>query len=596
MSVVEVSNLRVELTAKLVPIFEDVSFTLAPGEITGLVGESGCGKSTVAMAMMGYERRGVHLAAGSVRIDGIDILSLTESERRRMRGSSIAYVPQDPATALNPGMRLRKQLLEVLEAHDVGGSTAGRLDIVRRRLTEVNLPTDDHFLDRYPHQISGGQQQRVAIAIAFACLPKVLVCDEPTTGLDVSTQGYVLDTIQQLARDYGVATVYVSHDLAVVAQISKSIKVMYSGQIIEAAPVPSAFLHPRHPYTSALISAIPNLDDKSALVSIPGNAPRPTDRGAGCLFATRCSRADERCHDEAPPTTADPPDHMVRCYYPLTEPAAPPERTVGKGGAAAVASTPVLEARDVVFQYGARTVLRGVSLAIQPGTCLALVGESGSGKTTISRALAGLVAPDSGRVLIFGKPAGALARQRSVEQRKQLQIIFQNPYASLNPRRTIGNSVASPVRFLLGASRGDARDLAAEALRLVALNPVLQDAYPDQLSGGERQRAAIARALICDPDILICDEITSALDVSIQASIVNLLIRLKEERGLALIFVTHNLPLVSSLAEETMVLWNGSVVEHGPTSAVLRNPQHGYTRSLLADTPQLRPETANTPS
>lgn len=586
MTILEVDGLRVDLAASGTPIVEDLSLTLRRGEILGLVGESGCGKSTVAMAMMGYERRGVRISAGSVRLDGTDVLALPERDRRALRGARIAYVPQDPATALNPGLRLRRQLVEPLQAHGVGADPAERLDLVRQRLAEVNLPATDEFLNRYPHQISGGQQQRVAIAIAFACLPAVIVCDEPTTGLDVSTQGYVLDTIRRLSSEHGVGTVYVSHDLAVVSELATTVKVMYSGRIIESAPVLTAFQEPRHPYTAALVSAVPRLDERTRLVSITGTAPRPAERGSGCAFAPRCSRAQDDCTRQPPPSTVLAADHSVRCLHPLQGPLTLSPSPVDAVDHGADARTPVLAAENLTVRYGDRTVLHGADLEVHPGRCLAVVGESGSGKSTTSRTLAGLVSPSAGRTLLDGVELAGSARQRTKDQRKKLQIIFQNPYASLNPRRTIGDSVGAPARFIFGDSRKAALARAEGALEQVALNPRLLHAFPDQLSGGERQRAAIARALICEPEVLICDEVTSALDVSIQASIVNLLIRLKQERGLGLLFVTHNLPLAAALAESTLVLYQGTVVENGPTDRILRAPEHDYTRSLLRDTPQ----------
>ena len=586
MNLLEISRLRVELESSGLPVVDDISLHLGRGEIVGLVGESGCGKSTVSTALMGYARRGVAIAAGEVRVAGIEVLSLPEAKRRELRGKTIAYIPQDPATALNPALKLRTQLLESLEVHSVGKTSEERLEIVRARLEEVGLPATDEFLNRFSHQLSGGQQQRVSIAIAFACEPEVLICDEPTTGLDVSTQKHVLDTIQRLARDRQLATLYISHDLAVVSQISHRVAVMYAGRIVEQGPVEQVFANPRHPYSRALLSAIPRIDGSFSLTAIPGSAPRPNERSLGCAFASRCANAIEECEVTAPPVESVGVHHQVACYNSFT---------VSTGVRTEVRERPsvpddavaVLVADKLQVNYGPKPVLHDVSLTIRRGECIAVVGESGSGKTTLSRTLSGLVAPVAGSVLVHGESVKGFARDRTAEQRRRLQIVFQNPYGSLNPRRTIGASVEAPARYVLGLSGTAARARALEALDMVALRTSLFNAYPDQLSGGERQRAAIARALLCEPDVLICDEVTSALDVSIQASIINLLVRLKYESGVALLFVTHNLPLVATLADKTLVLYRGRVVEVGATAGILAHPTHDYTKSLLADTPQI---------
>lgn len=587
MSVLDVSGLRVVLERDGTPVVDDISLSLDAGEILGLVGESGCGKSTVSMALMGFARRGLNIASGSVVVDGTDILALPEKGRRGLRGRAIAYIPQDPTTALNPALRLRTQMLEALTTHDVGADAKERMAMVCARLEEVGLPTSEEFLKRYPHEVSGGQAQRVAIAIAFSCRPKVLLCDEPTTGLDVSTQRHVLETIGSLTREHGVAAVYVSHDLAVVSQLAKRVAVMYAGRVIESAPVEATFEAPLHHYTSALVGAIPKLEHRTRLIALGGRAPRPSERADGCAFAARCEAADQVCLTVVPPMTQRAAAHLAACHHPID------------GGPTAVKSVPVagptllrqdgaaLEARGIVTRYGAKTVLHEVDLAVQPGQCLAIVGESGSGKTTLSRTLAGLVAPSSGVIRLHGEELRPLSRDRTSEQHRRLQIVFQNPYASLNPRRTIGDSVAAPARHVFGISRREAREKAADALAMVSLDRAVLDTFPDQLSGGERQRAAIARALICEPEVLICDEVTSALDVSIQASIINLLIRLKDEQGLAMLFVTHNIPLVQSIADTALVLYQGRVVDTGATVELLDNPEHPYTRSLIDDTPQL---------
>jgi peptide/nickel transport system ATP-binding protein len=591
-SAVTVSDLQVVIASTGTPVISDVSFGIAPGEILGVVGESGSGKTTVGLALLGHARRGLRIAGGSVLLGDRDILTLGEEQLRRLRGSLVSYVPQDPASSLNPALRIGLQLREVIEAH--GGRQASAVsERVAEMMREVALPDNRAFLRRYPHELSGGQQQRVGLAMAFANRPRLIVLDEPTTGLDVTTQAHVLSTVRELATLHDVAAVYVSHDLAVVATLARQVAVMYAGRVVEIGGADELFRAAGHPYTRRLVGAIPRLTGGRSLVGIPGHAVSPGRRPPGCSFAPRCTLRIDQCEADVPALRPIAPGHAARCIRAelvvsmeqsragdLIEMPAPDE-----------AETPALRLENVAASYGRTVVLHSVSLSLAAHECLALVGESGSGKTTVARAIAGLHRSWTGSIALAGAELPPGARQRSGEQRRRIQYIFQNPYGSLNPRQTIGQIIGQPLRVFRTASGREADRRIADMLERVSLTSAYARRYPDQLSGGERQRVAIARALVCDPTVLVCDEVTSALDVSVQAAIVELLGSLQRDLGLAMLFITHNLPLVRSIAQRVAVLSQGSIVELGDTERVLTSPQQPYTRQLLSDTPSL--ETAS---
>lgn len=588
---VSVGELRVELSGSGADVVDAVSFTIRAGEIVGLVGESGSGKTTVGTALLGHARRGATVAGGRIAIDGHELLGLGEAALAGARGSVVAYVPQDPSTALNPALRLGIQLRELLDVHAPQMTRAQGRERIATALRDVRLPDDPAFLRRYPHQLSGGQQQRVCLAMAFLLRPRAIVLDEPTTGLDVTTQAHVLATVRELCAAYDVAALYVTHDLAVVANLADRVLVMYAGRIVEAGARDAVLRAPAHPYTTLLLAASPDLRERRRMTPIAGHAPAPGARPGGCSFAPRCPLAVERCRAEVPALIAHTRTggREVACHR--AGELEPPRREAGAGGdaaegaAAAAPAAPLLSVRDVHCSYGAATVLRGVSLAVEPRACVAIVGESGSGKTTLVRTIAGLRVADAGEIVLDGRVLDGVARRRSAADRQALQYVFQNPYASLNPRKSVAEILTKPVRHFFGGSAKAARPRVAEALEAVGLPARALTRYPDELSGGERQRVAIARALACDPRLLICDEITAALDVSVQATIVDLLSRLQRERGLGLVFVTHDLALVRTIADRVVVLDGGAIVEAGATDDVLDRPQADYTRALLADTP-----------
>ena len=584
-SVVKVSDLRIELVANHNNVVDEVTLQVRAGEVLGLVGESGSGKTTVGMALMGYCRPGGRMSGGEVVIDGRELSGLPKEELRRLRGGVVSYIPQDPATALNPALRIERQLLETLEELAADRSDEQRRARIREGLEEVALPCDDQFLRRYPHQLSGGQQQRVAIAMAFACRPRVIVCDEPTTGLDVTTQARVLETVRDLCRSHQVAALYVSHDLAVVAELADHVAVMYAGRIVERGPRDTIFANPRHPYTRQLLRAVPDLAGKRAVVGIPGRAPLPGNRPTGCFFAPRCDLAIDNCHVSYPLASKFDAGHLVHCYRAGESPSEVP--MTGQGSAHMQPGETVISVEHLDASYGSHHTLFEIDFSVQRNECVALVGESGSGKTTLARCVAGLHSDYTGEILLNASRLPESARRRSAHARKQIQYVFQSPYASLNPRRTVGQTIARQLQlFFPGAKRETARRV-SECLERVSLSSEAANRYPDQLSGGERQRVAIARALAAEPSLLVCDEVTSALDVSVQAAIVDLLRQLRIETGLSMLFITHNLALIRTIADRVIVMTEGRIVESGPVEQVFASPGAEYTRRLLANTPTL---------
>ncbi|WP_374225947.1 dipeptide ABC transporter ATP-binding protein [Pseudonocardia sp. KRD291] len=506
-------------------VLHGIDYEIAPGEILALVGESGSGKTTAALAALGHFREGLAHTGGRISFDGHteqveDLLALPPASMRSMRGRLLSYVPQDPALSLNPLLRVGRQIDEVLAEH-MSMSATERTGRVREVLADVGLPGDDAFLARYPHQLSGGQQQRVGIATAFACRPDLVVLDEPTTGLDVTTQDLVLDTVRELVTRSRTAALYITHDLAVVAQLADRVAVMCAGEVVETGEVAQVLHAPRHAYTRGLIAAVPDLHSAPER-----DAPEPAPDGE-----------------------------------------------------------PLLAVRGVSKRYGRTTVLDGVDLELAPGECLMLLGESGSGKTTLARGLAGLLELDDGSVALRGQ---ALGFDRTPAQRRGVQYVFQSPFASLNPRRTIGGSLEVPLRRLTDLDAGRRRDRVHDMLGQVRLDSSFAGRYPGGLSGGERQRAAIARALVTAPDVLVCDEVTSALDVSVQAAILDLLALVRRELGTAMLFVTHNIALARHVADRIAVLHRGRIVEQGTVDEVLSRPQHAYTVELLEHTPTMR--------
>ena len=581
-----VENLRILITPRRgrpdADVVDEISFTVQPGQVLGLVGESGSGKTTVGLALLGLVKRGLKLGGGMVLVDGRDILALPEHELRKLRGRTVAYVPQDPASALNPVLKVGTQLREVFTVH---GGDAGRLTEV---LAEAGLEDPAPILAAYPHQLSGGQQQRVALTMAFACRPRLIVLDEPTTDLDVTTQRRVLDTVRGLCRSYQVAAVYITHDLAVVAEIADHVAVLYAGRLIERGQARELFASPAHPYSRGLLRAVPALEGTCELHGLAGSPPRPGSRPAGCFFQPRCEFAVAECERRQPDmVTVSATGHAARCVRAVEIRALSGTATLSSDRPAPSTEEPVLTISGMSVSYPDKPVLRGVDLVVGARQSVAIVGTSGSGKTTLARCVVGLHKDWTGTITFAGAELPAGVRHRTRDQLRRIQFVSQNPHSSLNPRQTVGQIVGRPLAHFFKLSGAEHKKRIGDALTSVALRESFAARYPDELSGGERQRVALARALVLDPDLLVCDEVTSSLDVSVQAAIVELLLRLQVERGLALLFITHNLALVRSIADHVTVISAGQICEHGPVARVLTAPSHACTRQLLADVPAM---------
>lgn len=575
---VELKDLRVETTDGTV-VVSDVGFSIQPGKVLGLVGESGSGKSTIGKALLGYAAPGLRIARGSFTVDGYDLLAMSQKERLAARGPLVAYVPQDAASALNPAVPVLRQMMERLRVGSDRLSPQQCRARVYETLERVGLPTDKEFLARYPGELSGGQLQRVGLTVAIVSHPRLLVLDEPTSALDVSTRAGVLDLVARLNRELNMSSLYISHDLGVIAAVSDDVMVLYAGQVVETAPRDQFYATPGHPYSHALLQAMPTTRARKHLRGIAGRVPPLQDRASigGCLFADRCDLTIAECRVSMPPLISFR-EGAVRCLRAgeTSRLSAPPNLLDTSKASAA----PLLTVSHLNAGYGNSRVLHDISFTVAPGTCTALVGESGSGKSTLSRCLIGLHGSFDGQVSFNGTPVPSGIRERPGWMHREMQYIFQNPYGSLHPRRTVGESIAVAWRNANARQTGSPRAAVLDALAQVSLAPEMLDRFPNELSGGERQRVAIARALVCKPRLLICDEVTSALDVSVQASIIELL-QSKMGDDLALLFVTHDLGVVRTISDQVIVLNEGRIVEDGSTPGVIGAPRHPYTRALL---------------
>ncbi|MGP1676222.1 MAG: ABC transporter ATP-binding protein [Burkholderiales bacterium] len=590
---------------------DGISLEVARGETFAIVGESGCGKSMTALSVLRLLPEAGQIVAGSVLLGGEDLLCLPEAAMRAVRGRRIAMIFQEPATSLNPVLTVGRQIAEVLERH-----TALRGQSVRKRMLEllqaVGIPDPARRLGEYAFQLSGGMKQRVMIAVALAAEPDLLIADEPTTALDVTIQAQVLDLLSGLQRASGMAILLITHDLGVVAQMAHKVAVMYAGQIIEVAKREEFFRAPLHPYSRKLFQALPGSERRGGeLAVIRGQVPPLTTEFRGCRFAERCDLAWERCHAEVPGLTVDGDGHSVRCHlYDGAEagrrqaeiyaakPAAPAaadavERVQSGSALLGVSGLKVHFAiHKGLFKrtVGWVKAVDGMSFDIASARTLALVGESGCGKTTAGKAILQLIRPSAGSVRFDGRELTRLRGGALRKRRADFQLIFQDPYASLNPRMRVADILDEGMQALAVADTAAARAARMDRmLAQVGLNAEAKLRYPHEFSGGQRQRIAIARALAVKPKLIVCDEPTSALDVSVQAQILNLLKQLQRDLGLAYLFITHNIAVVEYLAHEVAVMYLGRIVERGTVDAVLRTPKHPYTQALLSAVPTLDP-------
>ena len=599
----EVTDLRLGFSAgktTLVAV-DGVSFAISKGETFALLGESGCGKSVTAQGIMRLLPAAGRVAGGSVTLDGEELLTLSEADMRQVRGARIAMIFQEPATSLNPVLTVGVQIGEVLDRHCGLRGEAARQRMLEL-LQQVGIADPERRLDEYPFQFSGGMKQRVMIAIALAGEPDLLIADEPTTALDVTVQAQILDLLAQLQRERGMAILLITHDLGVVAKMAQRIGVMYAGELVEVASREDFFRRPSHPYTQALFAALPEISRRGmALTTIPGQVPSLSAMPGGCRFAERCRHVMKQCREVSPLWRTLGASHELRCHW--------------SGSAAGIVDTPRLGMSDRLPEMASflkvsdlkvhfpirrgvlqRTVghvlaVDGVSLVISAGRTLALVGESGCGKTTVGKALLQLVRPTAGSVVLGGAELVGMQARRLRAARRHMQMVFQDPFASLNPRMRVGEIIAEGMGALALKADSAAQAAAVAALlKQVGLPDEAAGRYPHEFSGGQRQRIAIARALAVQPQLLICDEPTSALDVSVQAQILNLLKELQEALGIAYLFITHNFAVVEYLANDVAVMYLGRIVERGTAEEVLRSPQHPYTKALLSAVPVPRLE------
>jgi peptide/nickel transport system ATP-binding protein len=597
----QVENLRTVLDTPRGPLHavDGVDIELRKGECFALVGESGCGKSMTALSIMRLLPEAGRIVSGRVGLGGHDLLALPEAAMRAVRGRRVAMIFQEPGTALNPVLTVGRQIEEVIARHT---------ELDKKKIHEktlellhaVGLPEPEQRYHQYPFQLSGGQKQRVMIAGALAVDPEVLVADEPTTALDVTIQAQILELLKRLQAERGMALLLITHDLGIVANMAHRVAVMYAGEIVEVAGRDAFFRAPQHPYAQKLFAALPSPQRRAGeLAVIGGQVPPLTRTFDHCRFADRCDFVFDRCRVEAPRLLEPVPGHLARCHLREAGPAAP--RTVDSSSKALVIEglegRILLEVKDLKVHFPIRRgILRrtvghvravdGVSFSLREGRTLALVGESGCGKTTTGKALLQLIAPTSGSVRYEGQEIVGLSRSAMRSRRAAMQIVFQDPYASLNPRLRVAEILLEGMRAL-GVGRDDAERLTRMETLLgeVGLPTEAMGRYPHEFSGGQRQRIAIARALAVDPKLIVCDEPTSALDVSVQAQILNLLRSLQQRLGIAYLFITHNIAVVDYLAHEVAVMREGQIVERGAVDEVLRRPRHAYTRELLAAVP-----------
>jgi peptide/nickel transport system ATP-binding protein len=606
--VLEIENLHtnIKLRQGTVHPVEGLHLYVDPGETLGIVGESGCGKTMTALSIMGLLPVGGTIAEGRIFLDGRHISGLSEEQMRRVRGNEVGMIFQDPLTSLNPTMTVGKQIAEAVLLHrDVGKEQA--MERAAEVLDLVGLPKPKERLNEYPHQFSGGMRQRVMIAMALACEPKLLIADEPTTALDVTIQKQILELIDDLRHRLGMSVILVTHDLGVIAGRADRVAVMYAGKIVETAATAALFSNPRHPYTEALFQALPDkaAETRERLYSILGAPPDLMHPPKGCRFAPRCRYATDRCRAEEPTLLGETPAHRYACFYPVgeSEHGKRASRLADSGRPLVsdedfepVQGEVVLSANDLVKDFpvtegvlqrrvGSVSAVAGVSFDIRRGETFGLVGESGCGKTTIGRLIVGLETPTSGTISFAGTDLAGVSGRAYRRMRRQIQYMFQDSYASLDPRMRAGSILREPLVVQSIGTRRDQQQRVEEMLENVGLPKQAMDRYPHEFSGGQRQRLGFARALILQPELIVADEPVSALDVSIQAQVLNMMRDLQRKMGLTYLFISHDLAVVRYLSNHIGVMYLGKLVEVGPADEVYVTPAHPYTRGLIDSAP-----------
>ena len=602
----------IEIRSGVVRALSGVDLHVNPGETLGIVGESGSGKTMTALSLMGLLPQGGKVSSGSIILDGQDLTQLPLKEKRKLRGTKVGMIFQDPLTSLNPTMKIGLQVCEPLRVHE-GLSKREALERAVEILKRVGMPRPEVVINNYPHQLSGGMRQRVMIAMALVCKPRILIADEPTTALDVTTQMQILDLIDELRDEYKMGVILITHDLGVVAGHTDRVAVMYAGRIVETAPTKTLFTEPKHRYTSSLMAALPEraLAAGTKLFSIPGAPPSLTNLPVGCRFAARCLWATDECRAGYPDLSGDE-THTFSCFHPVQEGDESPAVLQGKldsnktEGAAEdvpqISHETLLDVKEASREYesagsgffkrekGVVSAVDRVSITVKKGETYGLVGESGCGKSTVGRLIAGLEPPSGGAIELDGRDLATLKGRDAVRIHRDVQMMFQDSYAAMDPRMRIDQILAEPMSI---QKTGNARQIAErimEILEQVGLTEEILDRYPHEFSGGQLQRIGFARSLTLAPDLIVADEPVSALDVSVQAQVLNLMKDLQAELGLSYLFISHDLAVVQYMADRIGVMYLGRIVEEGPASEVVKNPKHPYTKALIDSIPVPDPE------
>ncbi len=611
--VLKVENLAISYETRKgqVDAVRDVSFEIVQGRTHGIVGESGCGKSTVAFGIVNFLGRNGRIVDGSILFQGQELRGRSEKELQHLRGNQISMVYQDPMQALNPSLRIGDQLSEVLIVHR-GLKKEEAWQKCIAMLRRVYMADPAAVMERYPHQLSGGQQQRVVIAMALLNNPALLIMDEPTTALDVTVEAAVLDLIAELRRDFDTAIMYISHNLGVVARVSNHVGVMYAGEMVERASVEDIFLHPMHPYTQGLMRCVPKLGrskESSYLYPIPGQVPSPENLPPGCIFEPRCDYARAECRAQHPELRQVSEAHFARCLFAeeiaktdwQPPPSLVPALTELTSGGRREDETPILRVWNVKTYYehtqtslasitglGKKQYVKAVddvSLEVSKGCTLGIVGESGCGKSTLAKTIVGLESPTDGEIEFMGFDVSIPVSKRDLNLIEELQMVFQNPDSTMNPFFTVGHQIARPLRRFRTVTSEQVRSEVLRLLDAVKLDERYYDRLPRQLSGGEKQRVGIARAFASRPDLVLCDEPVSSLDVSVQAAVLNLLMEIQREYNTTLVFIAHDLSVVRFFSDYVAVMYLGQVCEFGPAEAIYAPPYHPYTEALLSAVP-----------